>query len=904
MGKEGLNATIKAILRLPAVLCGLCDFKPDFSERFRTGQVNAISVLKQPTLQDVEKTLWDSATRREKKEWMKAYVVPPESDLKIDDAWIISHVTLFLFIRAIYGFSKDRCCRELSFCKIPQKSRKPETLPELENHWGKQINGDLSCAAAHPDDYSNAETFYHSDHPRKTRFAKSQRGNLHILIDNGVIQWAQNRVREEPELFEMTGLFLEALLQFTGNLPAMQCAVYRIALQLRTMITDSVDPGAFCLDMMGFLRQTDWPINPPQQSIDEARGAIAKALNVKVDNPKVTGAVGNDNSGGTNTTGPTKKKPSAVRTTTILDSRREGRTPTNNSISTSLKRSAFITRTQLAALSGGKVDGKRYSQNPLRVETPFQYCGGGAFGSKDEFLHHICIKEENNLPLPSSEDEDFIIYRFAKKDGQVQKDIRDLKLNISSQPPIPIFWEPTPTNKTQKGGSPVQYVGHWKAKNVKVEKFSYNNKLRCANIWFRFHRYDGRFDRIIQYAHDKPPWAIFPLPIDIDENGDNQDDENEADALQSQVQQQEGDSVGDGDDSDDRNAPEKNPDDISNQLRDGNLQTEDVVPDTAASATLHNQQNNYGGADDGKPAAAVEAHDSPNDTSEQNKDGEPPVKGEVDNMSEANNSPSEEDRRPSATAFALHNLPDVALEDDGDKKPAARETTCHNSTSRKRPPSASDGNERRRSSRRTLASSSEPRTRTGQEARRPNGNRKGNGSPRKAGTPECVEVIELDDSSDEEEGDQTPVAGSAEAGEPNARMPARPMPAGTERAADRSEEAATNVARMPTRDEPVARAPTMQFVKVSVVMDKNEGGAHVEFCVLLETGDASFENIRNAIGDQIELDFEYDFWVPKLGVSLRPNQERFDVRHFRARGSVGDGTIERPYQAFIKKTAK
>lgn len=190
-----------------------------------------------------------------------------------------------------------------------------------------------------------------------------------------------------------------------------------------------------------------------------------------------------------------------------------------------LEHSERITRRQLAALSGGKIHDKRY-ENPLRLGTPFSFCGGRAIASSGGICHHICVKEDSNLPPPDSAKNGFILYRIAKRDdkGQLPQvlpfDVQIFRKKDPRQGSIPLFWESSDQKRTSTkddspvGGNRVSYFGHWNV--VKVEEIDQVIlKLdRCAAIHLEFDRYDTRFARIISKAHDKTCEEIGELNFD------------------------------------------------------------------------------------------------------------------------------------------------------------------------------------------------------------------------------------------------------------------------------------------------------------------------------------------------------------------------------------------------------
>ncbi|KAL7529172.1 hypothetical protein ACHAXR_002829 [Thalassiosira sp. AJA248-18] len=163
----------------------------------------------------------------------------------------------------------------------------------------------------------------------------------------------------------------------------------------------------------------------------------------------------------------------------------------------------LITRMQIHCLTGGIRGGYK---NPLNVATPMGFCGGRALATLDGKIHHICVKEDMNHPLPKFLDEEFLLYRRTKTRGPLLRDIQllvDLQLN---HPPIPIFWEPTDQEDTK-----VRYVGHWKVTNV--DDFSsnpivYMDYLRCALVKLKFVQFNQRWAHIIHLCRDKSNRSI------------------------------------------------------------------------------------------------------------------------------------------------------------------------------------------------------------------------------------------------------------------------------------------------------------------------------------------------------------------------------------------------------------
>ena len=173
-------------------------------------------------------------------------------------------------------------------------------------------------------------------------------------------------------------------------------------------------------------------------------------------------------------------------------------------------------------LSGGsKPNGSKHG-NPLNLGTPFNYCGGRAFALSKGKIHHVCIKEECNHPLPENpQKEHLIIYRIGKDaNGGLPIDIERLATNITHDEEdnaIPIFWEPTNQQHRSgvSGGKGVAYVGHWKCKKVTpLKNHVYLDIQRCARIEFEFDRHDERTSKIINRCCDKTCDEIDNMSFD------------------------------------------------------------------------------------------------------------------------------------------------------------------------------------------------------------------------------------------------------------------------------------------------------------------------------------------------------------------------------------------------------
>jgi hypothetical protein len=172
-----------------------------------------------------------------------------------------------------------------------------------------------------------------------------------------------------------------------------------------------------------------------------------------------------------------------------------------------LKKSALITRKKLGCLTGGKIDNVQH-ENILGVGTPIHCYGGSAIGIKKGVIHHMCLKENRNHPIPNSSYEDFLVYK------EPEKGLTDHRMNALRQayqhPPIPIFWEPisqngksTTNDKIAKG---VSYIGHWRVTRVDDlwdNPVVIKGKQRIALICLKFHDYNQRWSNIIAFCHDK-----------------------------------------------------------------------------------------------------------------------------------------------------------------------------------------------------------------------------------------------------------------------------------------------------------------------------------------------------------------------------------------------------------------
>jgi len=162
-----------------------------------------------------------------------------------------------------------------------------------------------------------------------------------------------------------------------------------------------------------------------------------------------------------------------------------------------LPQSSLISREQLHCLTGGVRGGHK---NPLNVGTPMGFCGGRSLATLNGNVHHICIKECMNHPLPTHVNKQFLLYRRTKGRGSLVRDIQ-LLIDTPNHPPIPIFWEPA-----DQVGTRVTYVGHWKVTDIE----DYSNKpvlymgiQRCALLRLKFDHFDQGWAQIIYVSHDK-----------------------------------------------------------------------------------------------------------------------------------------------------------------------------------------------------------------------------------------------------------------------------------------------------------------------------------------------------------------------------------------------------------------
>ena len=189
-----------------------------------------------------------------------------------------------------------------------------------------------------------------------------------------------------------------------------------------------------------------------------------------------------------------EKTPEEIKSTSSLKAPKAIETP--------LKRSALITRKQLACLTGGKVDGFEH-ENTLNVGTPVTFCGGSALGIRDGIVHHICLKSDQNTKMPSTKDT-FSFSKQRMKTGN-ERCVRVLK---DQDRAIPIFWEPALQKGSAKG---VEYVGHWIIRTVEDhvhEPFVEMGKERIAKISLDFNHFNDEWDNIIGQCEGKSPEEI------------------------------------------------------------------------------------------------------------------------------------------------------------------------------------------------------------------------------------------------------------------------------------------------------------------------------------------------------------------------------------------------------------
>lgn len=154
-------------------------------------------------------------------------------------------------------------------------------------------------------------------------------------------------------------------------------------------------------------------------------------------------------------------------------------------------------------------------------------------------MHHICIKEENNKPLPTSNRENLVIHKIARN-GKIKElpiGVQYLWNRDSRQQAIPIFWEPKVQSSINSiikamGGTGICYVGHWKVVYLHKKQFKHKGKQRCAEIHFEFVRYDNRFHRIIAMACTKSCNDIrrldFTTTFEQIDNDSHQDEHEES----------------------------------------------------------------------------------------------------------------------------------------------------------------------------------------------------------------------------------------------------------------------------------------------------------------------------------------------------------------------------------------
>lgn len=183
-----------------------------------------------------------------------------------------------------------------------------------------------------------------------------------------------------------------------------------------------------------------------------------------------------------------------------------------------LQKTPLITRKQLACLSGGTVGTP--CANPLNFGTPFSFCGGKSFATTRGIIHHICVKEEGNIPFPDSQNEPLVINKY-KLNSDYPAEVKILKTRGTHHPSIPIFLEPRNqiSKSTTEGGKGVTYVGHWKVTNVNSERNrAYDSRAILATVNFSFDRFDDNTSNIIHRAYNKTCHEIKAMNFDEPEN--------------------------------------------------------------------------------------------------------------------------------------------------------------------------------------------------------------------------------------------------------------------------------------------------------------------------------------------------------------------------------------------------
>mmetsp|Transcript_18876 Transcript_18876/g.34156 ORF Transcript_18876/g.34156 Transcript_18876/m.34156 type:complete len:335 (-) Transcript_18876:150-1154(-) len=175
-----------------------------------------------------------------------------------------------------------------------------------------------------------------------------------------------------------------------------------------------------------------------------------------------------------------------------------------------LQFSEVIERKKLSAISGGGG-----GQNPLKLATPISYCGGPALATKDNVVAHITVKEMQNLPLPKSHTDDFVLWRISSS-SKLPRDFlsitsRNAQNEYTHQSGIPLFWEP---KKQKKKETKVMYTGHWKLKAFNVENRVLLGQNRCGSLTFSFDHFDENFANVIAKASMMTVKEIFEYDFD------------------------------------------------------------------------------------------------------------------------------------------------------------------------------------------------------------------------------------------------------------------------------------------------------------------------------------------------------------------------------------------------------
>ena len=156
-----------------------------------------------------------------------------------------------------------------------------------------------------------------------------------------------------------------------------------------------------------------------------------------------------------------------------------------------LQKTPLLTRKQLACSPENSV-GAPPLVKPLKFGTSIDYCGGKSFATMGGTIHHICEKEQGNIPFLDSQDEPSAMDKY-KLNHEYPMEINMLKRRDMQHAPIPIFLDPHNqiSKSLEGGGIGATYVGDWKIPNVDFERnFVYDELDILSTVNFSFYSFE------------------------------------------------------------------------------------------------------------------------------------------------------------------------------------------------------------------------------------------------------------------------------------------------------------------------------------------------------------------------------------------------------------------------------